>query len=362
MEMINARTRARRDVASTGGESNRDAGNNGHESSSEDEMNIAVTPKSVIATDAARQPYRPPLRRPPSVFVNPPPPVVGSSQSEKGRAPQKRQTMEERRRKMNLERAHAITPLSTYCSGSQSMPSSSNPQKGERGKKGEPAPAPVRLVKLGRGRGKDGPEHHSRNASAGHLNKTGSDDDVESRDENAPDSRVAPRTRQPFPLGDVETPHQTSRSSQDSSSRVSEPNRGSLFDQENREKEQTAKPFPLSGALASRSKQQCSVEIPSRVVASSSTVGSLPSTQVHGEAPPAVDDTPPRARQPFPLGTPSTSTASSGSKRPSSESQESTASPSRRIRLSKQRVHFVVLTGRCLNHVIEQPTIGIILY
>jgi hypothetical protein len=198
---------------------------------------------------------------------------------------------------------------------------------------------PAGFIKLGRGRDRRKPERPS-GASTRELDNRVVD--PESTDVNATDSCIAPRTRQPFPLGDVGAPHQALRPSQDGAhvSSQSTPQRRSEFDQgDTGEKEQTTKhfPFPLSDAAALRSKQQfplCSVEIPSRPVPSSSIAESDPST--HGESSPAAEDTPPRTRRPFPLGTPSTSTSSSGSKRPSPDSQASTASPSQRMKLSKQ--------------------------
>jgi hypothetical protein len=309
------------------------------------------------------------LANKPSVLLFSRPPVVGttgSSQNKTTGAPQRRLTMEEQRQIL-LGRAHSSTPLSTYTSTAQSMPSSSsNSQREKRGQNGELAP--MGLVALGKRQNKGKPEHPPRSASAGDLNNTSGVVDLVSRNENTPNARVAPRVAQPFPLGDVEVPPQMPGSSQESShvSSKSKAKRSSRFYQENEEeKEQITKPFPLSDAPAARSKQQFpvwSVEIHSRPVPSSSSVESHSLNHVHGESLPTADDTPPRARLPFPLGTPSKSTASSGLKRASSESPGGSASPSRRIRLSKQRVLLLSFAPHSLNHVTEQSTIGLVLY
>jgi len=345
MDILDTRAGTGRNAAPAG-ETNRADENSGHASSSEDEMNIGVTPQPVVATPAARAPYRSPMlngakrRNRPSVFVDSRPRAVGarsSGQNEKGGAPQRRMTIEEQRKQMKVL-AHSTTPLRTYTSDAQSIPPS-NSQRQKLEQKGEPAP--VGLIKLGRGQDKGKPERPS-GASTRGLDNSDHVVDPESTGENAPDSCIARRTRQPFPLGDVEAPHQAPRPSPDGVhvSSQSKPRRRSEFDQGNTgEEEQTTKPFtfPLSDAAALRSKQQfplCSVEIPSRPAPSSSIAESDPST--HGESLSAAEDTPPRTRQPFPLGTPSKSTSSSGSKRPSPDSQASTASPSQRIKLSKQ--------------------------
>lgn len=343
--MPNARAGTGRN-ATPAGETNRADENSDHASNSDDEMNIGVTPRPVMATAAARAPYRSPMlngtKRPnrPSVFVTARPRAVGASssgQNKKGGAPQRRMTMEEQRKQIKLS-AHSTVPLRTYTSDAQSIPSS-NSQRQQREQKGESAP--VGLIKLGRGQGK-GKLERSSVASTRELDNSDYVADPETTDENAPDSCIARRTRQPFPLGDVEAPHQAPRPSPDGVhvSSQSKPRRRSEFDQGNTgEGEQTTKsfPFPLGDAAALRSKQQfplCSVEIPSRPAPSSSIAESEPSTQ--GESLPAAEDTPPRTRRPFPLGTPSKSTSSSGSKRPSPDSQASRASPSQRIKLSKQ--------------------------
>lgn len=372
MDMIDARAKARRDVTTT--VSRQARGSSGHASSSEDDMNIGVIPKPVQATAAARKPYCSPLldgakrANQPSVFLISRPTGVGTAGSNRSKTTggsQQRQAVEVHRKQI-LQRAHSVAPLPAYTSTAQPIPSSSKSQKEKSGQKGELAH--LGLIALGNRCNKGEPERVSRSASAGDLNHNSGVVDLESREENTRNVRVPPRIAQRFPLDGVKAPPRAPASSQESSPHVSQSKAkgGSRLDQENEGgKKRITKVFPLSDASAARSKQQyplLSVEIPSRPVASSSNVESHSSSYIQEEFSLVAEDTPPRTLRPFPLGTPSQPTASSGSKRPSSEPQEGSPSPSQRIRLSKQRVFLCLLQVIVLIMLIEQSTIGLVLY
>lgn len=355
MESVDARARAglTMPISKSSGQPSRRA--SGESSSEEDELRLGVETKPVIATSAARSQFKSPmifssskvpLRRPKqpvrlfhdAASTSSRPKPSATSDPNIRMSPSKRKTMEES--KKVLDRAHDTKPLQTFRSfGGRS---SSRLQKG--------APPPQNLIALGKNRVPPSASASlsKETFSAGIHNralsrsKNADEDDIETEDERPP------RISQPFPL---DTAGSSSRngSSQGSITSTSK-DKGKSSSQSTQLHQASVKrltsKFPVPDELAASSTTPVEpralqnfpisdVDAPKKAGTSSSQPRPNPLDDLLNDPRANPDHTPPKARaKPFPLGTPSKSSGSSGTKRMSSASPTSSASPSQRMRLS----------------------------